>query len=326
MKLGIFTATLEEQRLDEALSTVAALGAEVVDFSTGGYGPKEHCDPTVLLADPAALEAFRRAVSDRGLRIGALCFFGNPLHPDRDLALAHRRGLRDTVRLAERLGLDRIVAFSGCPGDSAVARFPNWVTYPWPPELSELREWQWEHHVLPYWAAEAAFAVEHGVIRLCLEMHAVNVVYNPETLLELRRLVGDVICACVNPGHLYWQGIDPAQAIRTLGDAVAYIHATDSRLEPLNAATHGVLDAKPFYYERERCWNFRTLGYGHGEEAWREIILALRLARYNDVISIEHEDTMLEPVEGLRHSLEFLRRVVVAEPLLIPEPPPVPTR
>ena len=324
MKLGIFTATLQEQPLEQALDTIKELGVEAVDFSTGGYGSTAHTDPQALLADPGRLDRFRAAVAGRGLTISALCFYGNPLHPDRDLALAHRRGLRDTVRLAERLGLERVVTLSGCPGDSTQARFPNWVVYPWPDELTELRQWQWEHHVLPFWAAEAAFAVEHGVTRLCLEMHAMNVVYNPDTLLQLRRLVGDVISACVNPGHLYWQGIDPVHAIRALGDAVGYARATDSRLDVLNAPANGVLDAKPFYYERERYWNFRTVGHGHGESDWRDVILALRWVGYNDVISIEHEDTMLAPVDGLRSAMEFLQRVIVPEPLVLPEPPPVP--
>jgi sugar phosphate isomerase/epimerase len=320
MKLGIFAATLQEQPLEQALDTIMGLGVEAVDFSTGGYGTIAHADPEALLADPGRLDWFRAAVAARGLAISALCFYGNPLHPDRDLALAHRRGLRDTVRLAARLGLERVVTLSGCPGDSHEARFPNWVIYPWPDELTELRQWQWEHHVLPFWAAEAAFAVGQGVTRLCLEMHAVNVVYNPETLLELRRLVGETISACVNPGHLYWQGTDPVHAIRALGDAVGYVRATDSRPDALNAPSHGLLDAKPFLYERERTWSFRTVGYGHGESDWREIILALRRVGYNDVISIEQEDTMLTPVDGLRSAVEFLRRVIVREPLIVPAP------
>ena len=320
MKLGIFSATLQELPLGEALDTIQRLGAEAVDFSTGGYGTKVHCDPELLLGDPSRLEAFRSALAVRGLEIGALCCYGNPLHPDRDLALAHRRDLRNTVLLAQRLGLRRVVTLSGCPGDSHRARFPNWVVYPWPHELQRLREWQWEEHVLPFWTAEAAFALEHGVSGLCLEMHAVNVVYNPESLLVLRRAIGDVIGACVNPGHLFWQGIEPVLAIRALGDAVAYVHASDSALDPANAPVQGLLDGKPFYHERQRYWTFRTVGYGHGEGTWRSIVVALRGAGYDGVVAIEHEDTMMLPEEGLRKAVDFLRPLIVQEPLLVPEP------
>lgn len=325
MRLGVFAATLQDLPLEPALDVIRDLGAGVVDFSTGGFGTKVHCDPEVLLADPARLRTLRVAMEERGLAFGALCCYGNPLHPDRDIALAHRRDLRNTILLAERLGLRKVVTFSGCPGDSGQARFPNWVVYPWPSEVSELRQWQWEHAVLPFWTAEAQFALEHGVTRLALEMHAVNVVYNPETLLELRRLIGDVIGACFNPGHLFWQGAELVHAIRALGDALAYVHVTDCQTDRLNAPAHGLLDAKPFYYEHERCWNLRTVGYGHGEETWREMVLALRLVGYDDTIVVQHEDTMFMPGDGLQRSLDLLRGIIARAPLAVPEPPPVPT-
>ncbi len=326
MRLGVFAAALRDLPLEQALDVIRDLDVDTVDLSTGGYGTRVHCDPEALLARESGPSGLRRTVERHGLALGALCCYGNPLHPDRDLALAHRRDLRNTILLAERLGLRQVVTFSGCPGESGQARFPNWVIYPWPPELAELRQWQWEHVVLPFWASEAQFALEHGVTQLCLEMHAVNAVHNPETLLALRRLVGDVIGACVNPGHLYWQGVDPVRAIRALGDAVAYVHVTDCYVDPLNGPTHGLLDPKPFYYEHERAWTLRTAGYGHGEQAWRDLVLALRLAGYDDAIVVAHEDTMFMPADGLRRSLEVLRRAVVRVPLAVPEPPPVPVR
>lgn len=323
MRLGILTSTLQEQPFEEALNTALQLGAEAVDFTTGGYGTKAHCDPATLLADPQRVSRFTEAIRSRGLEISALSCYANPLHPDRDLALAHRQDLNNTILLAQQLGISRVVCFSGCPGDSPLGRFPNWVVYPWPPELLDLRRWQWEHGVLPFWASQAQFALEHGVARLAIEMHAVNAVYNPETLVHLRQAIGDVIGACLNPGHLFWQGIDPVHAIRALGDAVYYVHASDGRPDPLNAPALGNLDAKPFNYERERSWSFRTLGYGHGETYWRDLILALRLVGYNDVITVEHEDTMLLPEEGLRRSLDFLRGLIVREPLMVPELPAI---
>ncbi|HSR72984.1 MAG TPA: hypothetical protein VLL72_11440, partial [Kiloniellales bacterium] len=63
-----------------------------------------------------------------------------------------------------------------------------------------------------------------------------------------------------------------------------------------------------------RSWNYVTLGYGHGEDFWRAFCLALRRAGYDGVLSIEHEDMALAPMEGMRKSVELLRRVGIREP------------
>jgi len=61
----------------------------------------------------------------------------------------------------------------------------------------------------------------------------------------------------------------------------------------------------------ERSWNYITLGYGHGETWWRQFCTALKLAGYDDVLSIEHEDMMMSPMEGMRKSVELLRRAAI---------------
>jgi sugar phosphate isomerase/epimerase len=76
---------------------------------------------------------------------------GNPLHPDPDIARAHHETWRKTLELAQRLEVDTVVAFSGCPGDGPGASRPNWVTCPWPPDFLEILEWQWSERVIPYW-------------------------------------------------------------------------------------------------------------------------------------------------------------------------------
>ena len=63
-----------------------------------------------------------------------------------------------TILLAEKLGVPVVIDFSGCPGDSDNAKYPNWVTCPWPPEYLDVLEWQWEKKVTPYWT-------EHGKVR-----------------------------------------------------------------------------------------------------------------------------------------------------------------
>ena len=173
-----------------------------------------------------------------------------------------RQDYQNAVLLAEKLGVKRIVGFSGCPGGSPQDRTPNWVTCAWPDDYQKILDYQWEQVLIPYWREAASFAAAHGVEKIALEMHPGFCVYNPETLLRLRTAVGPLIGANFDPSHLFWQGVDPVAAIRYLGDAIYFFHAKDTRLDALNGGVNGVLDTKRFTRERERSWLFRTVGYG----------------------------------------------------------------
>ena len=314
MKLGVFTVLYQELPLEETLDKLAALGVQAVELGTGNYPGSAHCDPDALLADPAKARALKEAVASRGMEVSALSQHGNPLHPDEAFASSSHETWRKTVELADELEIPIVVAFSGCPGDHEGARLPNWVTCAWPNDYLKILEWQWNERVIPYWSDEAAFAREHGV-RIAFEMHPGFVVYNPETLLRLRTAAGAEIGANFDPSHLFWQGIDPVEAIRALGreEALFHFHAKDTYLDPINVRVNGVLDTKPYDRVAERSWTFRTVGYGHGETVWRDILSALRTAGYDGAISIEHEDILLSIDEGLAKAVRFLHGLLFTE-------------
>jgi sugar phosphate isomerase/epimerase len=189
------------------------------------------------------------------------------------------------------------------------------VTCAWPSEYRDLLEWQWANIVVPYWREQAAFAAAQGV-RLCFEMHPGFVVYNPETLLRLREVAGEAVGANFDPSHLYWQGIDPTVAVKTLGTAGAlfHVHAKDTYIDPDNTARNGVLDTKPLADARQRSWLFRTVGHGHGQLHWRQLIGAMRAVGYDDVLSIEHEDLLASTDEGFAAAVRFLKDCIWREP------------
>lgn len=311
MKLGVFTPLLSQMPLDDVLAKLGAMGIDTVELATGNYPGDAHCKPA-LLADAAALKEFRQRLDDRGFRISALSCHGNPLHPNAAVAKAAQETNRQTILLAEKLGVDTVVDFSGCPGDSATAKQPNWVTCPWPPDYLEVLDWQWNEVVAPYWRERAAFAKGHGV-KIAIEMHPGFVVYSPETLLRLRELAGPTIGCNYDPSHMFWQNIDPIAAIRVLGDAIFHVHAKDTQMYAANLVRTGVLDTKPYTEERSRGWIFRTCGYGHGAEWWKEFVSTLRMFGYDHVLSIEHEDSLLSPEEGLTKAVQFLNEVVIRE-------------
>ncbi|HOL65880.1 MAG TPA: sugar phosphate isomerase/epimerase [bacterium] len=313
MKLGVFLVLFGDKSLEEALDIARAAGVDTVEIGTGNYPGNAHCKPEELLQDESKLKNFQKAVEKRGLEISALSCHGNPLHPDPEIARAHRKAQRDTVLLAEKLGLGRIITFSGCPGDGEQARSPNWVTCPWPTDFSEVLKWQWETKVIPYWKEEVAFAKKHNVKQICLEMHPGFVVYNPETLMKLRQAAGEEIGTNFDPSHLFWQGIDPIAAIRYLGSAIYHVHAKDCRINPYQTSLHGVLDTKSYLDEFHRSWIFRTVGYGHGAEFWNDFVSTLRMVGYDGTLSIEHEDSLMSTAEGLAKAVKFLKEVLIRE-------------
>lgn len=314
LKVGVFLVLLQNKPLDQALDYVKEIGAEMVEIGTGGYPGKAHCDAGQLLKDPDALKRFQETVSARGLEISALSCHGNPVHPDPALAQDHHQDFQNSVLLAEKLGINTVITFSGCPGDSEQAKYPNWVTCPWPNDFQDIVKWQWEKKLIPYWKEAARFAGDHGV-RVALEMHPGFSVYNPETLLCLRTEAGDGIGANFDPSHLFWQGMDPIRSLRKLEGAIFHVHAKDTKIDPINSLINGNLDTKPYTEEIHRAWIFRTVGYGHDSGFWKDFVSNLRMTGYDGVLSIEHEDSLMSVKEGLEKAVELLRSVLIAEEL-----------
>jgi sugar phosphate isomerase/epimerase len=312
MKLGVFTVLFGQQSLDDALEYIVKSGLQAVEIGTGNYPGGAHCPLAELVKSKAKAQEWKGKITSRGLELSGLSCHGNPLHPNKDFAKSNHDTWRLTVQLAEMLGVKTVINFSGCPGDGEGAKYPNWVTCPWPPDFSEIVRWQWEKKVLPYWKKEAKFAADHGV-QVAFEMHPGFVVYNTETMLRLRSECGDNIGANFDPSHLFWQGMDPIACLRALKGCVFHVHAKDCRVDPQNVATVGVLDTKPYSDEIRRGWIFRTVGYGHGADFWKDFVSTLRLIGYDGVLSIEHEDSLMSVNEGFQKAVAFLKDVLLTE-------------
>jgi sugar phosphate isomerase/epimerase len=314
MKIGVLTVLYHDLPLEEALDRVAALGVQCVELATGNYVGNAHADPDDLLADPSALAHLQGELAARDLAISALSQHGNPLHPDPEIAQAHHRTWRRTLELAERLEVDTVVAFSGCPGDGPTSQRPNWVTCPWPPDFLEILDWQWSERVIPYWREEAERATAAGVT-IGFEMHPGMTVYNPETFFRLREAIGEAAGCNFDPSHLFWQGIDVVEAAREIAraGALVHFHAKDTALDPGNVRRNGVLDTKRYDRVLDRSWAFRTVGYGHGEELWRRLLSTLAAAGYDGAVSIEHEDGLMSTDEGLAKAVRLLDQEILKE-------------
>lgn len=311
MKLGVFAVLFGNQSLEETLKYLSSLGVQTAEIGAGGNPGKDHCDPEVLLNDEKKFEEFKALFEKYNIEISALSVHGNPVHPNPEIAAKDHKDFENAVLLAEKLGLDTVVTFSGCPGGYEGAKEPNWITCSWPDIYSEMLEYQWNDVLIPYWKEAAKFAKAHGVNKIAIEMHPGFSVYNPYTMLKLRNAVGDVMGANFDPSHLWWQGIDPVAAIRSLKGAIYHFHAKDTKIDKYNTAVNGVLDTKHYSDEAGRSWIFRSVGYGHDVSVWRDIVSELRVCGYDGSLSIEHEDSLMTREEGLEKAIDTLKDAII---------------
>ncbi len=311
MKLGVMNPVLNSYSFEDALKYLNSLGVQEMEIGAGGYPGDNHLKPAELIGHPEKVKEYKDLMAKYDISISAIACHGNPLHPNKEFAEKSDTEFKNAILAAEVLGVDTIIGFAGCPGDCEDSKLPNWVTCAWPEDYLQVLDWQWKEKVIPYWKKTAEFAKAHGITKIAFEMHPGFVVYNPETCLKLREAVGDIIGANVDPSHLFWQGINPVEAIKKLKGAIYHFHAKDTKIDEHNTAVNGVLDTKSYGDILGRSWVFRTVGYGHGKEVWNDIISTLKAVGYDGSISIEHEDALMSPEEGLEKAIAFLKEVLI---------------
>ena len=276
---------------------------------------RDHLDIDALLDDKSRAGDYRKMIADAGLTISALSCHGNPLHPERaDRARVRRRVPQDGPPRRAEWKCRSSSRSPGCPGDSEDAKHPNWVTTPWPPEFLEVLDWQWEKKAIPYWTEAATFAADHGV-KVALEAHPGFLVYN----------VGDDAASCGRPPVRTSASI----SIRATSSGRAWTCRRRSARSATRSSTStprtsrsigrtsrstACSTPRPTGGWPTRSWLFRSVGWGHDELEWKRIVSALRLAGYDYVMSIEHEDALASVDEGLKAAVDLLSRVILTEP------------
>jgi len=311
MKLGAFSILFNDWSLDKTLAYFAKHGLSAIEIGTGGYSKSNHLEPRDIIGNKEKTKELKQKLQDNNLFISALGAHGNPVHPDKDIAEQHHEQFEETVLAAQMLGVDTVLTLSGCPGGSAKDTTPNWAITAWPDDFQDVLAYQWEEVLVPYWKKALAFAQDHGVTKIAVEPHPGFCVYNTETALKLHDEVGEGLGVNFDPSHLFWQGMDPALSILALKSCIYHFHAKDSIVLNQHSSVNGVLDAKPYQQMTQRSWNFRTVGFGHSMEEWKRIMSALSEVGYDYVISMEHEDALMDREEGFEKAASFLKQVII---------------
>jgi len=324
MKLGAYTACLHDRSLSETLKILKELGLTGAEINAGGFVPAPHLPIQQLQLGHGAVEAYLRLFDQAGITLTGLNVNGNPLDPDPEVGPQHAADLRQAIEVAALLGVKRVVAMSGLPGSDASARYPAWVVNPWSSQHLDMLDYQWKEVVIPFWTDIQARARDADV-KVCIEMHPHNVVFNPGSL---ERLVTDVnathVGAELDPSHLFWQGIDPVAAVGRLGGLVYHAAAKDTRINEANGKIFGVLDDRfrrvppednPVSiggrnvmnrWPEDAAWNFVAVGRGHDQAFWADFLRALAAVDPDMAVNIEHEDAELDQLEGLRQAADNL--------------------
>ena len=326
MRLGAYTACLHDRPVEEAVHTLRDMGLDSAEINSGGFLPAAHLPVEDVRASRDARDEYLELFASTGVALTALNCNGNPLHADPEVRDKHSQDVRDAIELAALLGVRRVITMSGLPAAHAGGTAPSWTVLPWDSVYLDARDYQWGEVAIPFWKDIDARARDADV-KVCIEMHPHNLVYNPATMERLATEVNAThVGAEMDPSHLFWQGIDPIAALERLGDLVYMAAAKDTRINEA-AKVNGVLDDRfgrvpagdpgavslGGRYTLSRwpegsSWDFVAVGRGHDVDFWREFLRAVERIDSDMAVNIEHEDQELDQMQGLRYAADTLLR------------------
>jgi len=299
MKLGFFTAALPGNTLEQAAKWGAESGFQAIEIAcwplekaTRRYAGVTHIDVSTL-DKPKAAE-IRKMLDGHELTISALGYYPNPLHPDgdhRETVIAH---LKKVIQAAEMLDVPVVGTFVGKDKSKTVPQNLEDYARIWPPIVK--------------------FAKEHGVkiaIENCPMIFSYdewpggnNLASTPAIWRKMWEIIPDDNFGLnLDPSHLILQMIDVERVVREFASKLFHVHAKDLHIDREGLYNHGVLS-------QGMGWQVPRLP-GLGDMDWQKFFAALTAARYDYVVSIEHEDRVFENDEALVKRGFYLSRDVL---------------
>jgi sugar phosphate isomerase/epimerase len=311
IRIGVFDVAFRDLSLEQLIEVIKEFKIEAVELASGNQVGNPHCDREGLLADKSKLRDYASLFEKNNIMISAFSCHGNPVHPDRDIAQREDRVYRQTIELAAQTGVNRMVCFSGCPGDGT-GKHPNWIQSLETEEWVQLLEWQWREVLVPYWKDLAAYARQRNV-KIAVEMDSGNSVFNVATLLKLRHVAGDNVGANLDFSGIFQLGVEPTAVLKKLGEeeCIYHMHGKDIWIDPGNTAVNGLVDLTPYSDLAHRSWSYADIGFGHDLVVWKSIAETLKAVGYHHVISIEHESPYTSDRIGVARAAQALQQVLL---------------
>ena len=299
MKLGFFTAALPGNTLEQAAKWGAESGFQAIEIAcwphenaNRRYAGVTHIDVESL--DQPKAKEIRKMLDGYGLVISALGYYPNPLDPNADHRNEVTAHLNKVIEAAALLEVPVVGTFIGKDKDKTVPANLEQYARIWPPIVK--------------------FARDHGVkigIENCPMLFSYdewpggnNLASTPAIWRKMWEIIPDDHFGLnLDPSHLILQMIDYERVVREFADRIFHVHAKDLHIDREGLYNHGVLS-------QGMGWQVPRLP-GLGDMDWPRFFAALTDARYDYVVSIEHEDRNFEGNEELVKRGFYLARDVL---------------
>jgi sugar phosphate isomerase/epimerase len=313
-RFTLFTGQWADLTLDEVAGLAADWGYDGLEIAVSG----EHLDAW-RVDEPGYVEERLELLRRHGLEVWAISnhLTGQAVCDD-PIDERHRAIVRDrvwgdgdpegvrqraaeemrlTARLAQKMGVDTVVGFTGSSIWQYVAMFP-----PVPAERIAAGYQDFADR----WNPILDVFDECGV-RFAHEVHPNEIAYDYWTTVRTLEAVGHRPAFGLNwdPSHMMWQDLDPVAFISDFADRIYHVDCKDTRMR-VGGGRNGRLSSHLPWGDQRRGWDF--VSTGRGDVPWEDCFRALAAIGYAGPISVEWEDASMDRLHGAPEALEFLRR------------------
>lgn len=204
--------------------------------------------------------------------------------------------LKNTARLAAKLGVKTVTGFTGSSIWKYVAMFP--------PVSQEAIDAGYRDFA-DRWNPILDVFDEVGV-RFALEVHPSEIAFDYWTTVRTLEAIGHRPAFGLNwdPSHMVWQDIDPVGFLYEFRDVIFNVHIKDTKKRVGNGR-NGRLGSLLSWADGRRGWDF--ISTGHGDVPWEDCFRMLNQIGYDGPTSVEWEDAGMDRLIGAPEALQFVR-------------------
>ncbi|MER3414669.1 MAG: hypothetical protein C4297_00440 [Gemmataceae bacterium] len=308
--IAMYSAPWASLSLEEVARRASEWGYQALELAAW----TQHLDLQAAISEPDAVESLRAILEQYDLQAVAIHVGWAPLAlaetaPGAEVrrlwpqflaqseapALQAQQTLCDAVTLAAHLQAGTVVGWTLAP--------PLWML-----EVADtcslLRDFYARQ--APLWQPVLQRCREQSV-RLALVPQPGQLVwdlFSAELLLHTWD-VGDELAFALDPTQLFWQGVDPAEFVRSFSERIAHVYVRDIAMQ-INGRRSVVCQVWP-PGDKRRGWDYRCPGRGAVD--WEALIRALHSIQYRGPLSVYWCDPVIGPEFGLQEACQFAHRL-----------------